>query len=88
MEVTPTDDPSQGYRDGEWHEIIAVRHQAFGQITLDGQYTGKGCVCVCMHVWVCEFMCMCARVCVCVCILAHLCVCVCMHVYTCVHVHM
>ncbi|NP_067383.3 usherin precursor [Mus musculus] len=41
VEVTPTDDPSQGYRDGEWHEIIAVRHQAFGQITLDGQYTGS-----------------------------------------------
>lgn len=41
MEVTTTDDHGKQYSDGEWHEIIAIRHQAFGHITLDGQYTGK-----------------------------------------------
>lgn len=41
MEVTTTNDGGKQYNDGKWHEIIAVRHQAFGQITLDGQYTGK-----------------------------------------------
>ena len=41
VEVTTTNDEGKQYSDGEWHEIIAIRHQAFGQITLDGQYTGK-----------------------------------------------
>ncbi|XP_028616049.1 usherin isoform X2 [Grammomys surdaster] len=41
VEVTTTDDHNQRYSDGHWHEIIAIRHQAFGQITLDGQYTGS-----------------------------------------------
>ncbi|XP_004439711.1 PREDICTED: usherin [Ceratotherium simum simum] len=41
VEVTTTNDDGKQYSDGKWHEIIAVRHQAFGQITLDGQYTGS-----------------------------------------------
>ncbi|XP_069911419.1 usherin isoform X2 [Oryctolagus cuniculus] len=41
VEVTTTDDNGKQYSDGEWHEIIAIRHQAFGHITLDGQYTGS-----------------------------------------------
>ncbi|OBS75895.1 hypothetical protein A6R68_17653, partial [Neotoma lepida] len=41
VEVTTTDDHDQQYSDGQWHEIIVARHQAFGQITLDGQYTGS-----------------------------------------------
>ncbi|XP_041578632.1 usherin [Vulpes lagopus] len=41
MEVTTTNDGGKQYSDGKWHEIIAIRHQAFGQITLDGQYTGS-----------------------------------------------
>uniref|UniRef100_A0A673TE79 Usherin n=1 Tax=Suricata suricatta TaxID=37032 RepID=A0A673TE79_SURSU len=41
VEVTTTNDGGKQYSDGEWHEIIAIRHQTFGQITLDGQYTGS-----------------------------------------------
>lgn len=41
VEVTTTNDAGKQYSDGKWHEVIAIRHQAFGQITLDGQYTGK-----------------------------------------------
>ncbi|XP_055465169.1 usherin [Psammomys obesus] len=41
VEVTTSDDHSKHYSDGQWHEIIAIRHQAFGQITLDGHYTGS-----------------------------------------------
>ncbi|XP_003474286.2 usherin isoform X2 [Cavia porcellus] len=40
--VTTTDDDSKQYSDGQWHEITAIRHQAFGRITLDGQYSGSG----------------------------------------------
>ena len=67
VEVTTTDDDddSKQYSDGQWHEVIVIRHQASGQITLDGQYTGKGCACACM----CVFVCMC----VCVCVRAHVC---------------
>ncbi|XP_040491950.1 usherin [Ursus maritimus] len=41
MEITTTNDGGKQYSDDKWHEIIAIRHQAFGQITLDGQYTGS-----------------------------------------------
>ncbi|XP_052056319.1 usherin [Apodemus sylvaticus] len=42
VEVTTTDDDdSKQYSDGQWHEVIVIRHQASGQITLDGQYTGS-----------------------------------------------
>ncbi|KAM9109657.1 usherin isoform 1-T1 [Megaptera novaeangliae] len=41
VEVTTTNDDGKQYNDGKWHEIIAIRHQDFGQITLDGQYTGS-----------------------------------------------
>ncbi|XP_052593935.1 usherin [Peromyscus californicus insignis] len=41
VEVTTTDDHGKQYSDGQWHEIIVARHQALGQITLDGQYTGS-----------------------------------------------
>ncbi|XP_003419924.2 usherin [Loxodonta africana] len=41
VEVTTTNDNDKQYSDGKWHEIIAIRHQAVGQITLDGQYTGS-----------------------------------------------
>lgn len=41
VEVTTTNDDGKQYSDGKWHEIIAIRHQDFGQITLDGKYTGK-----------------------------------------------
>uniref|UniRef100_A0A8D0R6P0 Usherin n=1 Tax=Sus scrofa TaxID=9823 RepID=A0A8D0R6P0_PIG len=41
VEVTTTNDAGKQYSDGKWHEVIAIRHQAFGQITLDGQYTGS-----------------------------------------------
>ncbi|XP_013375386.1 PREDICTED: usherin isoform X1 [Chinchilla lanigera] len=41
VEVTTTDDHGKQYSDGQWHEVVAVRHQASGQITLDGQYTGS-----------------------------------------------
>ncbi|XP_059533348.1 usherin [Myotis daubentonii] len=41
VEVTTTNDDDKQYSDGKWHDIVAVRHQAFGWITLDGQYTGS-----------------------------------------------
>ena len=41
VEVTTTNDDGKQYSDGKWHEVIAIRHQGFGQITLDGQFTGK-----------------------------------------------
>ncbi|KAG3258086.1 usherin, transcript variant X1 [Ictidomys tridecemlineatus] len=41
VEVTTTNDRGKQYSDGKWHEIIAIRHQAFGQIILDGKYTGS-----------------------------------------------
>nr|XP_004672060.2 usherin [Jaculus jaculus] len=41
VEVTTTNDHGKQYSDGQWHDVIAVRHQASGQITLDGQYTGS-----------------------------------------------
>ncbi|KAK1328091.1 hypothetical protein QTO34_012514 [Cnephaeus nilssonii] len=41
VEVTTTNDDGKQYSDGKWHDIVAVRHQAFGWITLDGQYTGS-----------------------------------------------
>ncbi|EHB00446.1 Usherin [Heterocephalus glaber] len=41
VEVTTTNDHGKQYSDDQWHEMIAVRHQAFGQITLDGRYTGS-----------------------------------------------
>lgn len=44
MEITTTNDGGKQYSDDKWHEIIAIRHQAFGQITLDGQYTGKNLI--------------------------------------------
>ncbi|XP_053463887.1 usherin [Nycticebus coucang] len=40
VEVTTNNDHDKKYNDGKWHEIIAIRHQGFGQITLDTQYTG------------------------------------------------
>ncbi|KAM5206303.1 usherin isoform 2-T2 [Hipposideros larvatus] len=41
VEVTTTNDDGKHYSDGKWHDIVAVRHQASGHITLDGQYTGS-----------------------------------------------
>ncbi|KAM4814939.1 usherin-like, partial [Thomomys bottae] len=41
VEVTTANDHGKQYNDGKWHEIIAIRHQAFGQITVDGLYTGS-----------------------------------------------
>ncbi|XP_048212729.1 usherin [Perognathus longimembris pacificus] len=41
VEVTTTNDRGKQYNDGKWHEIIAIRYQAFGQITVDGQYIGS-----------------------------------------------
>ena len=41
VEVTTTNDDGKQYSDGKWHEVIAIRLQGFGQITLDGQFTGK-----------------------------------------------
>ncbi|XP_016076620.1 PREDICTED: usherin [Miniopterus natalensis] len=41
VEVTTTNDGGKLYSDGRWHDMIAVRHQALGQITLDGRYTGS-----------------------------------------------
>lgn len=41
VEVTTTNDHGKQYSDGKWHEIIAIRYQTFGNITLDGQYIGK-----------------------------------------------
>ncbi|KAI4537068.1 hypothetical protein MG293_013271, partial [Ovis ammon polii] len=41
VEVTTTNDDGKQYSDGKWHEIIAIRHQGLGQITLDGLFTGS-----------------------------------------------
>ena len=41
VEVTTTNDDGKQYSDGKWHEIIDIRHQGLGQITLDGLFTGK-----------------------------------------------
>ncbi|KAM5300669.1 usherin [Glossophaga mutica] len=41
VEVTTTNDDGKQYSDGKWHDVIAIRHEASGQITLDGQYTGS-----------------------------------------------
>ncbi|XP_040841245.1 usherin [Ochotona curzoniae] len=41
VEVTTTNDHGKQYSDGKWHEIIAIRYQTFGNITLDGQYIGS-----------------------------------------------
>ncbi|XP_054432559.1 LOW QUALITY PROTEIN: usherin [Pteronotus mesoamericanus] len=41
VEVTTTNDGGRQYSDGRWHDVIAVRHQASGRITLDGRYTGS-----------------------------------------------
>ncbi|KAM5238832.1 usherin [Ctenodactylus gundi] len=41
VEVTTTNDHGKQYSDGQWHEIVAVRHQASGHITVDGQYVGS-----------------------------------------------
>ncbi|PKU48925.1 usherin [Limosa lapponica baueri] len=38
--VTPTNDGGREYNDNSWHQIIATRIQALGNITVDGQYTG------------------------------------------------
>ncbi|KAM9016840.1 usherin [Ara ararauna] len=38
--VTPTNDGGKEYNDNSWHQIIATRIQALGNITVDGQYTG------------------------------------------------
>uniref|UniRef100_F7ALI8 Usherin n=1 Tax=Xenopus tropicalis TaxID=8364 RepID=F7ALI8_XENTR len=39
--VSPTNDGGRVYNDNNWHEIIAVRNQANGTITVDGLYTGS-----------------------------------------------
>ncbi|XP_419417.5 usherin isoform X2 [Gallus gallus] len=39
--VTPTNDGGKEYNDNSWHQIIATRIQALGNITVDGQYTGS-----------------------------------------------
>uniref|UniRef100_A0A8B9DD56 Usherin n=1 Tax=Anser cygnoides TaxID=8845 RepID=A0A8B9DD56_ANSCY len=39
--VTPTNDGGKEYNDNSWHQIIATRIQALGNITVDGQYTGN-----------------------------------------------
>lgn len=39
--VTPTNDGGKEYNDNSWHQIIATRIQALGNITIDGQYTGN-----------------------------------------------
>ncbi|XP_053139313.1 usherin [Hemicordylus capensis] len=38
--VTPDNDGGRQYNDNSWHHIIAVRNQAMGKITVDGQFTG------------------------------------------------
>ncbi|KAF2984897.1 hypothetical protein EK904_013133, partial [Melospiza melodia maxima] len=37
--VTPTNDGGKVYNDNSWHQLIATRIQALGNITVDGQYT-------------------------------------------------
>ncbi|KAI1240568.1 hypothetical protein IHE44_0008996 [Lamprotornis superbus] len=39
--VTPTNDGGKVYNDNSWHQVIATRIQALGNITVDGQYTGS-----------------------------------------------
>ncbi|XP_041418335.1 usherin [Xenopus laevis] len=39
--ISPTNDEGRVYNDNNWHEIIAVRTQASGTITVDGLYTGS-----------------------------------------------
>ncbi|XP_065600248.1 usherin [Cyrtonyx montezumae] len=39
--VTPTNDGGKEYNDNSWHQVIATRIQALGNITVDGQYTGS-----------------------------------------------
>ncbi|NXU70580.1 USH2A protein, partial [Oreotrochilus melanogaster] len=39
--VTPTNDDGKEYNDNSWHQIVASRIQALGNITVDGQYTGS-----------------------------------------------
>uniref|UniRef100_A0A8B9SU76 Usherin n=1 Tax=Anas platyrhynchos TaxID=8839 RepID=A0A8B9SU76_ANAPL len=39
--VTPANDGGKEYNDNSWHQIIATRIQALGNITVDGQYTGS-----------------------------------------------
>uniref|UniRef100_A0A8B9U5J2 Usherin n=1 Tax=Anas zonorhyncha TaxID=75864 RepID=A0A8B9U5J2_9AVES len=39
--VTPANDGGKEYNDNSWHQIIATRIQALGNITVDGQYTGN-----------------------------------------------
>lgn len=41
VEVTTMNDDGKQYNDGKWHDVVAVRHEASGWITVDGQYTGK-----------------------------------------------
>ncbi|XP_062981457.1 usherin [Elgaria multicarinata webbii] len=37
--LTPDNDGGRQYNDNSWHHIIAVRNQALGTITIDGQFT-------------------------------------------------
>ncbi|XP_042331708.1 LOW QUALITY PROTEIN: usherin [Sceloporus undulatus] len=39
--LTPDNDGGRQYNDNSWHHIIAVRNQALGTITVDGQFTGS-----------------------------------------------
>ncbi|XP_028580478.2 usherin [Podarcis muralis] len=39
--LTPDNDGGRQYNDNSWHHIIAVRNQAMGTITVDGQFTGS-----------------------------------------------
>ncbi|KAJ6666895.1 hypothetical protein lerEdw1_018897 [Lerista edwardsae] len=38
--LTPDNDGGRQYNDNSWHHIIAIRNQALGKITVDGQFTG------------------------------------------------
>ncbi|XP_060102758.1 usherin [Heteronotia binoei] len=39
--LTPDNDGGRHYNDNSWHHITAVRNQALGEITVDGQFTGS-----------------------------------------------
>nr|XP_056708935.1 usherin [Euleptes europaea] len=39
--LTPDNDGGRQYNDNSWHHITAVRNQAFGAVTVDGQFTGS-----------------------------------------------
>ncbi|KAM6459617.1 usherin [Liasis olivaceus] len=39
--LTPENDGGRQYNDNNWHHIIAVRNQALGTITIDGQFSGS-----------------------------------------------